>query len=62
MTTTHTDACALSADLGYSSSMKVIIIFSGPWLKSNEWDVSGKRSMISKAIAKKRRILAATNA
>jgi hypothetical protein len=51
-----------SADLGYSSSMKVIIIFSGPWLKSNEWDVSGKRSMISKAIAKKRRILAATNA
>jgi len=36
--------------------MKVIIVFSGPWLHGKEWKVGNERSMISKAIAKKRRL------
>lgn len=64
MTLLHT-SCLTSAlaieDLGYSESMKVIIIFSGPWIKADEWNVAGKRSIISKALEKKRRILGPMN-
>ena len=44
------------AELDYSDTMKVIIVFSGPWLHGKEWKVGNERSMISKAIAKKRRL------
>eukprot|EP00038_Savillea_parva_P018994 m.26072 g.26072 ORF g.26072 m.26072 type:complete len:1078 (+) comp4290_c0_seq1:23-3256(+) len=53
----------LLPDLKYSEAMKVIIIFSGPWLKADEWHTQEQRSLISKAMAiKRRRVLGPVNA